>query len=442
MNSTGKGVRRRGLAIYVIVVLFTGSLCYQMAEAVTSSLFWPEDGNKTLEVNEQVVTRQQTIGIDIKRLDGLQVGDEVDLFLFPDMHLLMKVVFRGMDQLGNSIITAQAVEEGDSSLLLTFSPYSLAGEFKIEGVQYIIRQDKSGLYHVLELREGVLAVGQDHRKADVTLESSPNESFRDDVITLTNLERAVFSMENLTRQEQLSLSAQNHSVDMGEKNFTGHTGSNGSSPFERMEAVGYQGSVMSENVAAGQKSAREVVQAWMTSPGHRANILDPRVCEIGVGYFYASNSRYKTYWTQNFGRPTNKFGDYQCRGNQLLTKAPTAVVATGATLQGLVSVPESFGQRVYLAFEISESPQFFYDETVQVRIETIEGSLEPGVKDVSVVKSIKALKPETRYYYRLANTIPPDYVGSMAGYSGNTISFTTPSVSILGAMNMLLNQEE
>ena len=60
---------------------------------------------------------------------------------------------------------------------------------------------------------------------------------------------------------------------------------------------------MGENIAAGNNTAAKVVQQWMNSPGHRANILRSEYTELGVGYVYKENSQYKHYWVQIFRRP-------------------------------------------------------------------------------------------------------------------------------------------
>jgi uncharacterized protein YkwD len=95
--------------------------------------------------------------------------------------------------------------------------------------------------------------------------------------------------------------------------YLAHTGSNGSSPEDRIILAGYQaawhtytdGSRMypsQENAASGQKTPSEVVEGWMNSPGHRAAILTPETKEIGVG-FEIDDLSGTTYWIQNFGIP-------------------------------------------------------------------------------------------------------------------------------------------
>jgi uncharacterized protein YkwD len=68
-----------------------------------------------------------------------------------------------------------------------------------------------------------------------------------------------------------------------------------------LKSFGIQFSYAGENIAAGQRTPQEVVNSWMNSPGHRANILNRNYTKIGVGY--ASGGEYGTYWTQMFIRP-------------------------------------------------------------------------------------------------------------------------------------------
>jgi uncharacterized protein YkwD len=70
---------------------------------------------------------------------------------------------------------------------------------------------------------------------------------------------------------------------------------------DRINAVGYAYREIAENVAWNQPSAQEVVAGWMTSTGHRANILDPALTEMGAAM--ARSSRGEPYWIQVFGRP-------------------------------------------------------------------------------------------------------------------------------------------
>lgn len=138
--------------------------------------------------------------------------------------------------------------------------------------------------------------------------SVPNvKTFMRQVLSLTNGIRRNAGLAPLRLNAKLATTAKAHSRDMGRNDFFSHTGSDGSSPFDRMQSAGYRYSWASENVAAGYNNPQSVMNAWMASAGHRANILDPQLKEIGIGYYYLAkdtgSTNFNHYWTQTFGTP-------------------------------------------------------------------------------------------------------------------------------------------
>ena len=127
--------------------------------------------------------------------------------------------------------------------------------------------------------------------------STPAET----VINLANAERVKAGCQPLLISSQLTAAAQGHTADMANTNVMTHTGSNGSSPWDRINATGYQFRAAAENVAMGYGTPEEVMNGWMGSAGHRANILNCDLREIGVGY--ATSSDGTAYWTQDFATP-------------------------------------------------------------------------------------------------------------------------------------------
>lgn len=120
-----------------------------------------------------------------------------------------------------------------------------------------------------------------------------------EVIALTNEARAVSGLRPLAPQPQLAQAAAGHSADMAARDFFAHENPDGQQVSDRVLAVGYAYRKVAENVAAGQRTPAEVVAGWLDSPGHRRNILDPELTEIGVGR--ALGGSYLIYWTQVFG---------------------------------------------------------------------------------------------------------------------------------------------
>ncbi|MEU0651567.1 CAP domain-containing protein [Streptomyces albogriseolus] len=114
------------------------------------------------------------------------------------------------------------------------------------------------------------------------------------VVELVNAERAEAGCAPVTANSTLNTAAQRHSEDMASTGTMSHTGSDGSDPGERITRAGYAWSTYGENVAYGYSTPEQVMQGWMTSPGHKANILNCSFKEIGVGLS-------GTYWTQDFG---------------------------------------------------------------------------------------------------------------------------------------------
>jgi stress response protein SCP2 len=122
-----------------------------------------------------------------------------------------------------------------------------------------------------------------------------------EVVRLTNRERTSRGLGALATDSRLARAAHVHSVDMATRDFFAHECPSGTQAWDRAVASGYRYRKVAENIAAGQRSAAEVVEGWMNSPGHRANILDGELTQIGVGY--ATGGEYGTYWTQVFGIP-------------------------------------------------------------------------------------------------------------------------------------------
>jgi len=122
-----------------------------------------------------------------------------------------------------------------------------------------------------------------------------------EVVDRTNAERARHRLRTLAVDQRLAAAAQAHSADMVRRAFFAHESPDGRQVWDRAVAAGYAYRKVAENIAAGQRTAEEVVRGWMESPGHRANILDGDLTQIGVGR--ADGGSYGVYWTQVFGTP-------------------------------------------------------------------------------------------------------------------------------------------
>ncbi|MEU4780029.1 CAP domain-containing protein [Micromonospora sp. NPDC023633] len=119
------------------------------------------------------------------------------------------------------------------------------------------------------------------------------------VVDLVNAERAKAGCGALGIDDKLTTAAQRHSQDQADHRNMSHTGSDGSDAGDRLDRVGYAWRTYGENVAWNQQTPAAVMDAWMNSPGHRANILNCAFTEIGVGVASSNGP----YWTQIFAAP-------------------------------------------------------------------------------------------------------------------------------------------
>lgn len=101
----------------------------------------------------------------------------------------------------------------------------------------------------------------------------------------------------------LGAAAETHSRAMANGNFFAHKDRDGRIPSDRAELAGYTGRQIGENIAAGQDSARKVVDGWLASPGHCANLMNPQFRELGAAYAIDPKSDAGIYWTALFGAP-------------------------------------------------------------------------------------------------------------------------------------------
>jgi len=101
---------------------------------------------------------------------------------------------------------------------------------------------------------------------------------------------------------RLALAAERHAQDMANHDLLSHTSTDGLQVGERVTATGYRWQAVGENIAAGQRSVAEVMQDWLQSAGHCANIMNPLHAELGAAAA-VSGTDARIYWAQVFARP-------------------------------------------------------------------------------------------------------------------------------------------
>lgn len=125
--------------------------------------------------------------------------------------------------------------------------------------------------------------------------ANPNESVRQSELSLLNEQRRLNGLSEYTLNTQLSDLADQRAIETA-TSFS-HTRPNGSSCFSLLKENNYSYRTAGENIAMGQKDVPEVVNAWMNSPGHRANILNSKFKQVGIGHYELNGYH---YWTQYF----------------------------------------------------------------------------------------------------------------------------------------------
>lgn len=136
--------------------------------------------------------------------------------------------------------------------------------------------------------------------------------FRDSLLQQINAARAVArtcgntampAAAPLSWDAHLFSAAARHSSDMAVNNYVAHTGQDGSSASQRIEAEGYAWSWAGENIAAGQSSVTSVMNGWLVSTGHCSNIMRSNYVDVAVSCVQRSGSAYGYYWTMELARP-------------------------------------------------------------------------------------------------------------------------------------------
>ncbi len=137
--------------------------------------------------------------------------------------------------------------------------------------------------------------------SSLTGQAADLDAWAQEVLTRTNEERAKEGLSPLTWNSKLAKAGSDHCQDMIDNNYFDHYSLTGSSPGDRATLAGYTWQWIGENIAAGYNTPESVVEGWMNSPDHRANILLPEFTELGVGIRQSPSGRY--YWAQEFGTP-------------------------------------------------------------------------------------------------------------------------------------------
>ncbi|MEM7554985.1 MAG: CAP domain-containing protein, partial [Cyanobacteria bacterium P01_A01_bin.84] len=186
------------------------------------------------------------------------------------------------------IVTANSGKPKALINKITDDAVKLKSGDRLDDVKFISIDEKD--YTVVKNSSEVNIGSNNNQMASNSVNSNNNLiPFTEEVLKLTNDFRVKNGRSRLTMNSDLSEAAQDHSEDMAKLDFFSHTGKDGSKAGDRITDAGYEWNTYGENIAAGQRTPDQVVQGWINSPGHRANMLNPNFKELGVGYFFLKN---------------------------------------------------------------------------------------------------------------------------------------------------------
>ncbi|MBO5869267.1 MAG: SafA/ExsA family spore coat assembly protein [Clostridia bacterium] len=189
------------------------------------------------------------------------------------------------------------------SILLAFSIFILSASAETytvvsgDSLWKIAKKYQVGLSELIEANPQILNPNLIYPKQVINIPEKDTSvlNYEKEVVRLVNKERASRGLSLLTLDWELSRVARYKSQDMHDKGYFSHTSPTYGSPFDMLSDFGIKYRSAGENIAKGQRTPQEVVNAWMNSSGHRANILNASFTKIGVGYVADGN-----YWTQMF----------------------------------------------------------------------------------------------------------------------------------------------
>ncbi len=124
-------------------------------------------------------------------------------------------------------------------------------------------------------------------------DAAHHSAFEDQVAALVNQERQKNGLRPLQHRADVKHVAHKKAEDLINSNYFAHNSPNYGSPFDMLRTFGVSYRSAGENIAKGQRTPQEVMNAWMNSPGHRQNILNPNFDTIGVGFYHGA-------WVQMF----------------------------------------------------------------------------------------------------------------------------------------------
>jgi len=372
-------MRKIGAVFLLSLVVAVASLAPVAAHAALFADYSGPLSADAFPVNKDVVLRQASVEVNFTELAGGN-AEELSLNLFPDvnirafLHHVERSGSRGFAWIG------YAEQQEDALVTLVVEDDRLAGMIYFGEMCYLIRPLQGSLHVIREI----------HSPAAVSpaAEQGTPSTMEQEVYELVNLERQTAGIPPLIWDGRLYDAALGHSQEMAELDYFAHESYDGSEFHLRIVAAGYSYNYCGENIAGGYSTPEAVMNGWMNSDGHRANILNSSFCDIGVGYSYNSSSRYGHYWTQDFGRQQ---GVDSCQTAKTYTITATAGSNGSISPAGTIEVSSGGSQ----SFAITAEPGYLIAD-VQVDGKSVGVVEEYTFSKVNANHTIQAIFNSTR----------------------------------------------
>lgn len=257
------------------------------------------------------VFRRRVVEVDATALTGSAVPQELELQLFEDIQYCARLLWTESSPEGGLAWIGRLTDQPNSRITLVARGDRVSATIRVQKWRYDLRPLENGLHVVQQIKNHTSPAGESLTGGIVRTMATAaavegaiaisqlmvDEELR--VLAMVNEERSkVNGLSPLASDDRLTAAARGHSQDMSDQDYFSHTSLDGRSPADRITEAGYDpNGIWGENIAYGYTTPELVMNAWMTSSGHRANILSDRFCDLGVGYAAAGH-----YWTQDFGR--------------------------------------------------------------------------------------------------------------------------------------------
>ncbi len=330
----------RNFFIIACFVIFFETL---PAAAVDTDLFsdsMTASGTETSQIDFTNAIRWRLVNVNFDIFAGAdEIPEFLSLNLFDDVHL--KVVLNHIERSPSGGFAWIGFLDGvkESHVTIVVEGEKVSGTIIMPEFYYQIRHTENDLHLIREIDASVFfSAPSKHLSAQGSLSQEM------DVINLVNNERLIEGLHIYSADDRLTDAARGHSEDMAINNYFSHTSLDGRVFYQRITDAGYVWNQCGENIAAGYSTPQAVVNGWMNSPGHRANILHTSFCDIGVGYAYEEGSTYNHYWTQDFGRAQ---GVSECISLPLMGDFDTDGVVDGADLALLALDPARLNLSIF-----------------------------------------------------------------------------------------------